>query len=68
MNGRAMIARRDLPQQFRDWNIAWGAPFGRRDSSHRKSKKKTLAWYRTVCEKQGKIVGSVRVAIEQLYS
>ena len=27
-----MIARRDLPQEFRDWNAAWGAPYGRRDS------------------------------------
>lgn len=27
-----MIARRNLPQEFQDWNAAWGAPSGRRDS------------------------------------
>jgi len=25
-----MIAKRDLPKQFREWNAKWGAPYGRR--------------------------------------
>jgi len=25
-----MIAKRDLPRQFREWNAKWGAPYGRR--------------------------------------
>ena len=27
-----MLARRNLPQEFRDWNATWGAPYGKRDS------------------------------------
>src|ERR1700733_12666156 len=25
-----MLARRELPGQYEDWNVAWGAPWGRR--------------------------------------
>jgi 2-polyprenyl-3-methyl-5-hydroxy-6-metoxy-1,4-benzoquinol methylase len=37
-----MIARRNLPGEFRDWNAVWGAPYGRRPSLFRRARRRLL--------------------------
>jgi 2-polyprenyl-3-methyl-5-hydroxy-6-metoxy-1,4-benzoquinol methylase len=43
-----MIGKRDLPSEFREWNIKWGAPYGRTPSIIRRARRTLLHGKRSV--------------------